>query len=366
MSINLDIYKDSAEDIATRMVNRFNELSGESLGLADERRWLLQAIAYGIFVRNQATNEGFKMNFVRHTKGDYADEIGVFTDTERLSAQYAGTTVRVEIEEAQASVLGVNPVRVTPGGDIYFITEYFEFGIGETTKDVVVKCMTAGEVGNGFLPGEISKIVDPFPFFKSVTNLETSQGGAEIESDESLKDRIREAPSKFSTAGPGDAYIYWAKTANQDIVDVNAEMTSPGTVRITPLMTGGELPSDSILADVLAICSADKRRPLTDTLVVNKPTQIEYNIDFTYYISSSDIGLVSEIQTNVQKAKDDYIAWQKEVLKRDINPTELTYLVRKAGAKRVVITSPVFTTVDTFEVAKEVNIYVNYGGIEDD
>ena len=39
---NLDIHKESEEDIVTRMVNKFNDLSGESLELADERRWLLQ------------------------------------------------------------------------------------------------------------------------------------------------------------------------------------------------------------------------------------------------------------------------------------------------------------------------------------
>ena len=174
---NLDIHKDSEENIVARMVNKFNDLSGESLELADERRWLLQAIAHGLFIRNQATNEGFKMNFVRHTKGEYADEIGVFTDTDRLQSQQASVMVRFEIEEAQGAVLGVNPTRITPGNNLYFITDYFEFAPGETTKDVIGVCMEAGEKGNGFLPGEINKIVDPFPFFKSVINLDGSQGG---------------------------------------------------------------------------------------------------------------------------------------------------------------------------------------------
>lgn len=366
MSSELDIHKESAEDITTRMVNKFEELGGESLGLADERRWLLQAIAYGLFIRNQSTNEGFKMNFVRHTKGEYADEIGVFTDTERLPASASSTILRFEIEEVQGNIVGVNPTRVTPGNNLYFITEYFEFAPGETTKDVIGACMEVGEVGNGFLPGEVNKIVDPFPFFKSVNNLEITQGGAEIESDASLKERIREAPSKFSTAGPGDGYIYWAKTANQDIIDVDVAQTTPGTVRISPLMKGGELPTDSVLAEVFATCSDDKRRPLTDNLVVNKPSQISYDIDFTYYISQSNMGLVNEIQANVQKAVSDYISWQKGALKRDINPTELNYLVRSAGAKRVEITNPKFTKVEKFEVAMEINVNPIYGGVEDD
>ncbi len=366
MLSNIDIHKESAEEIIARMVNRYEELSKESLGLADERRWIFQSVAYALAVRNEATNEGLKMNLVRYTKGDYATEMGCFTDTERLPAHKASVVLRFEIEEAKEDIISVNPVRVTPGNDIYFLTEYFEFKPGEVLKDVVALCTITGEVGNGFLPGEISKIVDPFPFYKSVTNLEISQGGAEIETDRSLKTRIMEAPSKFSTAGPGDGYKYWAKTANQDIIDVDAAMTTPGTVRITPLMKGGELPTDSVLADVLTTCSDSKRRPLTDNLVVNKPTQITYEIDFTYYISRSNIGLVNEIQEKVQKAVTEYILWQKGALKRDINPTELSYLVRSAGAKRVSIVQPTFSVVDIFEVAKEANVNVNFGGIEDD
>lgn len=363
---NIDIHKESAEDITARMVNKYESISKESLGLADEKRWLLQTIAYALAIRNETTNEGFKMNFVRYTKEQYADEIGVFTDTDRLPAHKSGVVLLFEIEEAKDGVLGVNPTRVTPGNNIYFITEYFEFQPGETSKEVIAICTEVGEIGNSFLPGEVNKIVDPFPFFKSVTNLEISQGGAEIESDSNLKLRIREAPSKFSTAGPGDGYKYWAKTANQDIIDVDAAMTTPGTVRITPLMMDGVLPTESVLNDVLATCSDSKRRPLTDNLIVNKPTQINYDIDFTYYISRSNIGLVNEIQEKVQRSLNEYISWQKGALKRDINPTELNYLIRSAGAKRVSIVEPSFKKVEIFQVAKEVNVNPRYGGIEDD
>lgn len=363
---NLNIHNESSEEILSRMVNRYEEISGVSLGLADERRWILQSVAYGLFIRNETTNEGLKMNLLRYTKGEYATEMGYFTDTERLEAKKASVLLNFEIEEAKEHLLGINPVRVTPGNNRYFLTPYFEFKPGETTKQIIAICTEEGIIGNGYLPGEINKIVDPFPFFKSVMNMEISQGGSEIESDISLKERIRTAPSKFSTAGPVDAYIYWAKTANQEIIDVNVKMIIPGTVRITPLMKGGNLPTDSVLADVLAICNDDKKRPLTDNLLVNKPNQITYDIDFTYYISNSNIGLVNEIQEKVQKAVDNYIAWQKGALKRDITPTELIYLIRKAGAKRVEIVKPIFTIVNDFEVAKEVIVNSRYGGVEDD
>jgi len=100
--------------------------------------------------------------------------------------------------------------------------------------------------------------------------------------------------------------------------------------------------------------------------VVDAPEQIEYKIDFTYYISSKNMGLINEIQDKVNSAVDEYVAWQKGALKRDINPTELSYLVRLAGSKRLGITEPCFATVGKFEVAKETTVNVVYGGIEDD
>ncbi len=363
---NLDIHKETLEELEAKMVNRFEELSGEALSLSDERRWILQSIAYGLFIRNQTTNEGFKMNFVRYTKGQYADEIGVFTDTGRLPAKPSKTKLRIEIGTSKSQTVAVSPTRFTPGKNIYFQTEYFEFKPGETVKELIATCTVPGEVGNGFLPGEINKVVDPFPFFKSVTNLEKTKGGSEVESDNSLKERIREAPSKFSTAGPVDGYVYWAKSAHQDIVDVNVGKISPGTVRITPLMKNGELPDAGIIHEVHKVCNDSLRRPLTDNLVVNSPEQVTYNIDLTYYISQSNIGLVNEIKDKVNKAISTYISWQKNVLKRDINPSELNYLIRSAGAKRTNIVSPVFKVVNEFQVAKENHINIIFGGVEDD
>ena len=118
---DLNIHNESSEEILSRMVNRYEEISGISLGLADERRWILQSVAYGLFIRNETTNEGLKMNLLRYTKGDYATEMGTFTDTERLSASKSSVTLRFEIEEAKTELIGVSPIRVTPGNNIYFL-----------------------------------------------------------------------------------------------------------------------------------------------------------------------------------------------------------------------------------------------------
>ena len=77
---------------------------------------------------------------------------------------------------------------------------------GELTGDIAAECLTVGEIGNGFVPGQISKLVDIFPYFERVENITESAGGADRESDAAFYERMRESMETFSTAGPLGAY----------------------------------------------------------------------------------------------------------------------------------------------------------------
>ena len=96
------------------------------------------------------------------------------------------------------------------------------------------------------------------------------------------------------------------------------------------------------------------------------PTAVSYDVDITYYIDSADATMASTIQASVTAAVDNYVAWQKEKLGRDINPSELIRLVMQAGAKRVTVTAPVFTALDKTQVAIADEVTVNMGGFEDE
>ena len=68
----------------------------------------------------------------------------------------------------------------------------------------------------------------------------------------------------------------------------------------------------------------------------------------------------------MNKAVDDYITWQSSKIGRDINPDMLTAMVKVAGAKRVVITSPVFRAISGIAKAELSGApSVIYGGLED-
>lgn len=106
---------------------------------------------------------------------------------------------------------------------------------GEEIVDIGGTAETAGTIGNGYLAGEISKLLSPLAYIDKVENITISEGGSDIESDERLRERIKVAPESFSNAGSRGAYRYWAMTAHQDIVDVAILSPEPGVVKVYPL-----------------------------------------------------------------------------------------------------------------------------------
>ena len=160
----------------------------------------------------------------------------------------------------------------------------------------------------------------------------------------------------YSCAGSKGGYIYFAKKVSTEIQDVVVNTPTDGEVKLYVLMDNGSIADSEMKNLVLAACSADSARPLTDHVSVEDPEVVSYSIDLTYYIPSNSSQSAADIETAVNEAVEEYIAWQCGKLGRDINPTELIYKVRAAGAKRVVINSPVFTVLrdgETFNTVAE-------------
>ena len=204
------------------------------------------------------------------------------------------------------------------------------------------------------------------PYVKTVENIEVTSGGADIENDENLAERIYLAPSGYSVAGPDDAYKYFTMAYNQEIADVMVTSPDPAEVEIRFLMENGEIPTSTVMSGLEEYLQDNKIRPLTDHVTVLAPEQQQFDIALTYYINRSDQAKANTIQAAVQVAVDEYVKWQTYTIGRDINPSELTKRIIEAGAKRVEITFPVFTSVAPDTVARIGQKTVTYGGLEND
>ena len=360
----IEFVETNSEIIAADLISDFEEHLGETLYAGDERRLFLQGIAYVLADQLVHINETGRGNLLRYAINNQLDGLGDLYQNPRLEAKYSSTVIAFTLSTIPSSNITIaKGTRVTPDGKIFFATdEALIFNKGETqlTKTVTATATESGADHNDFEIGQINKLVDSNQYIASVSNTVISSGGADIESDEEYRERLRLSPFSLSVAGPANAYKAIALSASADIEDVAVYSPSAGVVEIAVVKEGGEIPSegDELLTQILEACRDKDRRPLTDFVRVIPAVGVDMNINVTYYVSNNDTSKKEAIQNAVA----EYEAWQVEKIGRAISPDKLNSLMYSAGAARVVITSPAFRELNENEIAKIGTVTVTYGG----
>ena len=348
-----------------------SEATGQTVNLerSSVHRMELYAAAAQIYQAMQYIDRQGKQNILKYSYSDFLDNLASFKGVTRNPAAAATTTLRFTRSAERDTATGIpQGTRVSTAGSIYFATDvYAEIPAGSTTVDVPATCTVAGTDGNGLAIGELTTIVDPIPYVASVSNTTATEGGAEIESDADLAERVFLAPGAYSTAGPEDGYIYHAKAYSPAVGDVEATSDQEaGTVDIVFIMADGSTPGEEMIEGMEGYLQGRTIRPMTDLVRVAAPEEVQYTINLTYYINRSDSAKAVTIQAAVAQAVEDYKTWQRAI-GRDVNPSQLTHMVMEAGAKRVTVTAPAYTAVGKTEVsALQGAAVVTYGGLEDD
>ena len=361
------------ENVKANLISRYQtkkeELTGKPCNLeqADPVTLILYALAVELYQIYLYVDRTGKMNLLKYAYDGFLDHKAASKGVTRFPAEAAKCTVRFSLADTMDSAVSIPEGTRVKAGNIYFATdEYTEVPAGSLYADVICTCETLGEAGNGIAIGSVNKIADSVPYIESVFNITESSGGAEIEDDDDLADRIYLAPSGYSVAGPMDAYRYFVFECNPKVSSVIVNSPSPCVVDIYVLMEGGVLPTDAEKQEIADYLSDDSRRPLTDSVTVKSPSTTTFDVQLTYYINRSDTAEAVSIQEEVENAIDEYIEWQTTEIGRDINPSVLESLIMDAGAKRVSITYPAFAVVNGTTVPVLGTQSVTYGGIEDD
>lgn len=361
------------ELIISETINDYENAYFESTG---ERKVLQPGDPIRIFLYTQALreiqlrhviNETAKQNSVKYATGASLDILGARVKTPRNKAKAARTKMLLKFSQAFSYIVTIpQGMRFSPGSNIFFETETVnELKPGEQELIVNVIASEAGKAGNNFFVGQINVIVDPLPFLTEATNLEMTQGGSDIEEDDDYRLRVYLAPEGLSVAGPESAYEYLAKSYSSLIEDVRITNPSDGVVDLRIILKNGELPTPTFIEGLLNFFGKDKR-PLTDKVQASAPDVVLYNLNVSYYVSESNASKLATIQNNVEEALKEFIVWQKSKSGRDIDPSELTFKLKTAGAKRVEIISPPYHALSEIQVAHVDQVTCVYGGLENE
>ena len=187
---DINFVETDTNTIKQNIIAGYEELTGISLSRAHPVRLFLEALASIIIWLLNQINFSAKMNMLAYATGDYLDHIGLLVGCNRLEASKATTTIKVTLSATRDSVVTVPAgTRVSSEDNVVFaIDTDLNIPAGQTAATVSASCEGVGEVGNGYIAGEISKIIDNVGYVASMVNITTTEGGADEEDDESYRE----------------------------------------------------------------------------------------------------------------------------------------------------------------------------------
>ena len=349
--------------ITREWIALYEEKTGKTLQPAQIERILIDVGVYRENLLRIGIQEAAKQNLVNFATYPMLDYLGELVGVKRIPAKPSKTTIKFSIAEIQTFnvSVSVDTQIESKDGKVIFKTLKDSFiPAGELFIEVDAEAETEGIIGNGYLTGEIKNLITPLSYIESAENITTSTGGADIEDDNSLRERIKQAPEKFSNAGSKGAYRYWTATAHQDIIDVAVLNPTAGVVNVYPLTKSGS-PTPEILTLVEDILTDEEIRPLTDQVIVQAPEQIDFSIEgsITLYNFADADSVVAEMNSKLDK----YILELKSKLGKDIVPTQIIAILNSIyGAYKVDLIFPTFTEIDEHQWANCTGYNISIAG----
>jgi len=278
------------------MLGRYNALADKTLVPTQAEALLLATMAYEIMLHRIAADDAIAQNLSAFSSAPMLDYLAENKGVFRLAATPAETTLVFNLSPGHASVTLPAGTRVrTTDGLVQFATDEEKTAApGTDVITVGATALTDGPQGNAYAVGTVTDVIDDQPFLVSATNSTVTGGGADIETDEGLRARIKTSENQFSTAGSKASYKFWALSANPSIIDAAVVQTDPGEISIYPLVKGGIVTPQAVLDAVADAVSGDEHEPHNDTVFVLSPTRVEFELPIQLVLKYGAVQSVTE------------------------------------------------------------------------
>jgi phage-related baseplate assembly protein len=157
---------------------------------------------------------------------------------------------------------------------------------------------------------------------------------AVMEEDDSLRERIQMALEGLSTAGPRNAYIFHARSADGRVADATAVSPTPAAVTVTVQSALGDGTADQALLDIVAAYLSDEdRRPVADRLTVQSAQPLLYQVNAVLHLNT--VGPEAEVIRSTALARGQALVNQRRRLGMEVNRSALDAALHIEGVKRV-------------------------------
>ncbi|MFC5393081.1 baseplate J/gp47 family protein [Bosea vestrisii] len=224
-----------------RYVAWFEGQTNRTLYPAQVETLLIEALAYAMSLLGEEAQIAAEEHLVAKATRAGLVKLGANRSTPPLPAATARATIRFSIEVARpANVLIEAGSRVSAGdaGLIFTTVAPAVIVAGSLFADAPAEADQAGAIGNGYLPGQISTMLDPVAGV-AAANLATSEGGADPEEVELYRLRVANAFDRISPGGGRGWYTETAIGVSSAIIDVAVIRPEPCYVDIYPLTASG-------------------------------------------------------------------------------------------------------------------------------
>lgn len=214
-------------------------------------------------------------------EGEYLDRRALdYNETRNPAAASSGTLL----------FIGLPGTLIPSGTEVLYDTLIFATTapawINENGScEAEARCKSIGTSGN--VPANTLTVLrNAIKGINSVTNPLPFGGGAEIESDDSFRERIFEKIRRPITSGNRNHYIYWAKQVSGvgGAKCLGAEVCGPGQVRVIVLSEQFEAPDEVILGNVQNYI--EEERPIGASVTVRAPAPVPIYVEIVVKLAA--------------------------------------------------------------------------------
>jgi phage-related baseplate assembly protein len=302
-------------------------------------------------------------NFVEYAEGEDLDRLAKnFYGIERLPPKPAQTLIRFYTDGNITLQPGIKVA--TKNLKVVFETKEL-YKRGENYQDWIAYATEAGSLGNGYLPGEVSVLLEPVEGVIKAENLTVTTGGTDIEDDDHFRERILLSFERLPATGTKYGYVFHTKSAHPNVGSVSVRSPEAGKVEVRFLLRDGSLPDTTMIETVRNYLYQDKVKNLTDYIEVLPPEVVNANLSVRVFIK--DISLKTFVGNTAREKLQTYADTVGKTIGMDLIRSKVVDLcfVHPTVAKVEVLEPSEDIVVDETRVVKVQNLSVEvepYGG----